>query len=187
MKLACIVLASGHSKRFGQDKLTYKLGNSTVAERTMDAIPRRMFEPVLVVARSEAVAEMARRRGFIPVFNTDETDDMSITVRLGMESLPDDLSGCMFCVCDQPYLTSESVRRLARRFMVEPERIVALSTNGLRGNPAIFPRKLLRELAALEKNTSGRVVIERYPELVTLVEAGDSRELIDIDRSKDIL
>jgi len=187
MRLGCIIMASGHSKRFGRDKLTFELKNGTVAENTMDAIPKTVFNPVLVVTRSEAVAEMARQRGFIAVINNDVTDSMSVTIKLGLERLPGDAEGCMFCVCDQPYLRQESVLRLAEEFCAEPERIVALSKDGKRGSPVIFPKSLFSELMELEANASGRVVMDRHPQLVALVEAEDASELLDIDRPDDIL
>lgn len=187
MKVACVVLASGRSKRFGQDKLTFKLDNCTIGEKTLDAIPKELFDPVLVVTPYAEVSEAALARGFTPVPNSDDTDDVSVTIKCGLEMLPEDIAGCMFCVCDQPYLTRESVRRLLRRFTVEPQRITALATNGVRGNPVIFPAAMLEELKALEAHQSGKAVIEKYLHLVTMVEAGNEHELIDIDRPKDIL
>ena len=185
VNLDCIFLASGHSKRFGQDKLRYPLDGKNLCEHCFDALPPGLFRRVCVVARSDAVLALAARHGFMPVPNDDETDDTAVTIRRGLDALPPDGDGVMFCVCDEPYLRPGSIARLRAVFMAAPNRIVRLSWHGTEGNPVIFPSSLLLELRALAPGESGRRVIESHRDLVTLVEAETARELCDIDRPDD--
>lgn len=187
MRLGCVVMASGHSKRFGSDKLIYRLDGGTIAGRTLDALPPELFVRVLVVTRSEAVAELALERGFVPVMNSDTTDDTAQTIRLGIENLPEDIDGCMFSVCDQPYLTRESIHALVSEFHAAPQKITALAFKGERGNPVIFPQSLLNELSSLPPNKSGSHVIRAHPERLSLVEVSSGRELFDIDTTGNIV
>jgi molybdenum cofactor cytidylyltransferase len=62
--------------------------------------------------------------------------------------------------------------RLLDAFEEEPERIVSLSSAGTRGNPAVFPRAMFRELTELAQDVGGGAVIRSHPELLRLVEAG---------------
>jgi len=48
----CYVLAGGRSRRFGTDKLFYRLGNETVLERVVK-VARQVFPEVILVAKEE--------------------------------------------------------------------------------------------------------------------------------------
>ena len=186
-KLGCVFLASGHAKRFGRDKLRYPLDGKAICAHCFDNLPSALFVSVCVVARHDEVLRLAALRGFLPVWNPDETDDPARTIRLGLENLPADLDGVLFCVCDQPYLRPESIARLAAAFAEASDRIVRLSWRGAAGNPVLFPASLLPDLRALPPFESGRHVIARHGDRVVLVEAQDPRELHDIDRQEDLL
>lgn len=186
MKLACVVLASGHSKRFGSDKLVHRIDGIMMTRRCLKAIPGELFSEVIVVTRSFEVAELADELGFRVVPNADKTDDIAVTIRLGLDELSMPVDGCMFSVCDQPYLTSASVSALIERFSADMSRIVALSWNKKRGNPVVFPASLLGELQSLPSRLSGSHVIDLHNELLTLVLAKSAKELHDVDTPEDI-
>jgi len=46
--MRCYVLAGGRSRRFGQDKLTYKIGEKRVIERVVNTLSRRFGEIYIV-------------------------------------------------------------------------------------------------------------------------------------------
>ncbi len=185
MKLACIFLASGHSKRFHKDKLLTEFNGKSLVASVFEKLPRESFDTVIVVSRSGEILQLARDCGFLGVKNEDTTDDISRTIALGMASVPEDAQGCMFSVCDQPLLLTESIRNLADEFCGNPEKIVALSYAGRRGNPVIFPRSLFPQLLALQRDQSGNTVIRENPELLTLVPAQNELEMMDIDSAED--
>jgi CTP:molybdopterin cytidylyltransferase MocA len=184
--LGCIILASGHSKRFGSDKLLYPMNGLPICEHCFSAVSRVLFHKTAVVTRSDAVAALAGKYGFQAVINPDTTDDTAATIRLGMNVMSTDLDGVMFCVADQPFLKTESIRSLEQAFRREKHRIVRLAWRGRAGNPVLFPSFLFSELRSLPSGESGRYVIDRHPELVTLFDAQDERELKDIDRPEDL-
>ena len=97
-----------------------------------------------------------------------------------------DLDGILFGVCDQPWLTPESVNALLEAFQSHPDRIYSLCYGERRGNPALFPSALFPELLALTGDTGGGQVIRRHKELLHLVSATHPRELFDIDRPEDL-
>ncbi len=51
--MRCYVLAGGQSRRFGEDKLLYKLKGKTTVERTLEAVIRAGLEPYLVAKDSD--------------------------------------------------------------------------------------------------------------------------------------
>lgn len=185
-KLSCIFLASGHSKRFHGNKLLAPLEGRPLVQHVFEHLPAHMFHQVLVVTRYPQVAQLAQALRFTPILNPDPTDDIAVTIRLGLEHLEQDMGGCMFSVCDQPFLSPASLTALVQEFQAHPHSIAALAHQGKRGNPVIFPSALFSELSTLAPHQSGSAVIARYPELLRLVEAGDFSQLQDIDYRSDL-
>ena len=131
------------------------------------------------------VAEEAGRLGCLPVLNCHPWEGISASIRLGLLAAKD-ADGALFAVCDQPHLTTESILRLLNSFEKSPESIHALSWQGRRGNPVVFPRALYPELLALTGDTGGSAVLRRHPERLRLVEAASPGELEDVDRPEDL-
>ncbi len=178
--IAAVLLASGRGKRFGPDKLLYEVEGVPMAERAFRALPPDI--PAFVVTGDSRVGALARQHENITVVeNTDGRDDISLTIRLGLQVLPEETTGALFCVCDQPWLTRASVEHLLAAFRAEPEGIYVLAWEGRMGNPCLFPRKYFPELSALENDQGGKAVIARHPEAVRYVQALDPRELEDLD------
>ncbi|MEM1484212.1 nucleotidyltransferase family protein [Oscillospiraceae bacterium PP1C4] len=186
LKLACIFLASGHSKRFHDNKLLSDFGGRPMVDVVLGNFPYEYFNQTVVVTRYAQVAVTAAEHGFTIVENDDETDDISKTIKLGLAVLAPDTDGCLFSVCDQPMLRPQSIGALVDAFRAKPDSIVALGFRGKRGNPVLFPRTLFDELNALEPNQSGGAVIAAHKELLTVVEASNRRELVDIDYRADL-
>ena len=120
------------------------------------------------------------RFGFLPLYNGGAAEGISASIRLGLARMSD-LDGVLFAVCDQPSLTTKSIIRLKKSFLESPDAIYALSWQGRRGNPVVFPADLFGELAALTGDTGGGAVIRRHPERLRLVEAFSPNELLDVD------
>ena len=178
--ITAVFLASGHAKRFGEDKLLYPVDGVPMAERAFRTLPPEIEG--VVVTRSEAVAALARGHANLrAVMNPDQTDDQAVTIRLGCEAVPETADGVMFFVCDQPYLRRESVEKLCRAFENEPDKCFALSYAGAAGNPCVFPRRLLEELKALPPDMGGKYLLRARGETVGLCEVFSPEELRDLD------
>ena len=65
-------------------------------------------------------------------------------------------------------------------FRHNPDRIVALSHGGVRGNPCLFPARFFPELMALTGDRGGSGVIRRHPEALLMLETAEE-ELWDVD------
>ncbi len=185
MKLGCILLASGVGARFGGNKLVRKVEGETLAARALRTFPAALFVRRVLTSRYPEILAMGAAEGWEPRFNPDADEGIAAGIRLGMADM-EGMDGVLFAVCDQPWLTRASVRRLAAAFAERPDRITALGWRGKRGNPVIFPRDLFPDLKALAGDTGGSAVIARnLPRLVT-VEAGEARELWDVDTPEDL-
>ena len=110
---------------------------------------------------------------------------MAAGIRLGLADLRN-MDGVLFSVCDQPNLTTKSIENLINSFLESPDFIHALSWQGRRGNPVLFPKALFPELMALTGDAGGSAVIRRQAELLRLTEAGSPRELSDVDYPEEL-
>jgi len=184
--IACVLLAAGTSSRFGGDKLLYTVNGKPMAAhaiRLHGGIP--YSQKILVTQRRhKVIADLAKQEGFAVYCNDAPERGISSTIRIAVdrllasEVLP---VGVLFGVCDQPNLKTETVQKLIGTFLEDGTRIVAPAANDTRGNPVIFPSRLLNELAALEGDTGGGKVIRTHKELLRLVPIMDAAELLDID------
>ena len=182
MNLGCVLLASGLARRFGRNKLLEEFGGKTLAERTLDAIPGDLFSKIVTVTAYDEIEAMARARGFCTLRNTQPQRGIGSTIKLGV-ALMEGTDACMICVCDQPYISENTLRRMIANYSGG---IVAVAFGKQRGNPVLFPGDLYGELLAIEDGRSGSSVIERHGDMLTLFNTGSKRELMDVDFVDDI-
>lgn len=185
-RVGCVLLASGFGRRFGGgNKLLAQAEGEPLYRRAMATLAPVPFARRVVVSRFEPVLRAGPAYGFAPVWNAAAAEGIAASVRLGAAAL-EGLDGALFAVCDQPFLTTESISRLLKSFEESPQKIHALSWEGQRGNPVLFPAALFSELRALTGDVGGGRVVKRHPERLVLVEAASPRELADVDRPEDL-
>ena len=184
-RLGAVLMASGLGTRFGGDKLLQAVDGAPMILRTFDAVPARLFRRAVVVSARPEILSLAEERGYLPIFNPRAAEGQSASIRLGLAHLPD-LDGALFAVCDQPRLRRESVVRLLDRFREDPCQICALSWQGRRGNPVLFPAALFPRLRALSGDQGGGGLIRLGLAPLRLVEAGGPEELRDVDTPADL-
>jgi len=206
--IGCILMGAGVSKRFQApdpgapvlprepecgraeepfNKLVADFNGKPLIRHAADTLSRVGFRSYIAVLREHETERALDGTPFCIVWNRSEDFfSPSVTIRCGIRALPDDLSGALFAVGDQPLITEASIRRLCDAFLEDPTRITVLSFEGTPGNPCIFPKALFAELKDLREGESGKAVVRRHPDLVRTVEAGSLRELFDIDTKEEL-
>lgn len=185
MKISVVIMASGISKRFGENKLLYNFNGKPLIENVFVAIKNSIVDEVVVVTRYDEILKLSKSYGFKSIVNVDTTDDLSKTIKLGV-SVAKSSNGIMLCVADQPFLSSKSIDKLCNAFTENQDKICALSINGEMGNPVIFPENLFEELMNLPPFSRGKSVLLNHKELIKLVEVGNADELYDIDTKNNL-
>ncbi len=211
--LGCVLMASGLGERFGGNKLLASFGGEPLIRKILEATDTPLFQQRIVVTRHPEVAELCRAAGIRTILHS--LPDRSDTIRLGLEALAGNLpdsrpelsdgcrnlsdsrselsdscldlpDGCMFCTCDQPFLSRETIERMAQAFLKQPEAIYRLSYGGVPGSPLIFPKKYFPELKNLPQGRGGSYAAASHPEQICLLEASSPWELRDIDTREDL-
>ncbi len=168
-RVAGVVLAAGRANRLGGDVpkqiLPWNSGNTLVGHVVDTALASCLLHNLFVVSgyRAEDIAEALVDRPVTLVPNPDWLAGQSSSVRAGVHALPSEVSAVMFLLADQPAVRSETIDLLveAYRRTFAPI-IVPEYQGGQRGNPVLFDRRTFAELLALQGDTGGRPVIDRY-------------------------
>jgi len=185
MEITCIVMAAGDARRFGENKLAAEFGGKSLILRALEAVPAEEFSVVAVVTQYSEVEALAEEFGFLPVHNAHPDWGISHTIHLGLEAV-EPCDAALFQVSDQPLLRRETVAELVREYRRNADKLAALSHNGTRGNPCIFPASYFSELKALKEDHGGSSVIRRHEEDLILYEC-PSCELEDADTRQALL
>lgn len=183
--VGAVLMASGAGRRFGSNKLLAQVEGTPLISRVLSAVPAALFSKAVVCSPYPEILELAAAEGYLPLYNKDGAEGISASIRLGLSHMGG-MDGVLFCVCDQPFLTTESIINLLNSFRLSKNTIHALSWRGTRGNPVLFPRSLFPALSALTGDTGGGAVIRAHPQLLTPVEVTSPRELQDVDTPADL-
>lgn len=177
--IGCVVMAAGNARRFGQNKLAASLDGRSLILRALEAVPGDMLDRVVVVTQYPEVMRLAGDFRFAAIHNPHPEYGISHTIELGLTALRD-CDGVLFQVADQPLLRRESVAGVIRTWLAQPRCIAALSHDGVRGNPCLFPAAFFPELMALQEDHGGSTIIRHHEDLVVLYETA-AEELTDVD------
>ncbi len=185
--LAAIVLAAGRSSRMGAHKLLLPLGNRPLVAHAVAAACASGAEPVIVVLGHDAgrvAAALPAGRQQV-VINPSYQEGMATSLRAGLLALPAEPAGALILLGDQPFVTLDLIEQVLAAARETPERIVAASYEGRRGNPVYFPRAYFAELQTVTGDEGGRSVIQRHRDSVRLVEIADADAALDADSPAD--
>ena len=189
--LAAIVLASGYSRRMGQNKLLLPLGEGgeTVISRVLGQIAPIGYSAVIVVSQYPEILRLALERGFFAVENPLAQEGKSASIRLGLRELARlerekqiaPAAGAVFFTGDQIFLSRSLLWRLREAFLARPQELLFPSFDGQIGSPGTFPRDCFADLAELRGEAGGMSLVQSRRGRLRLLPAESALEGFDFD------
>ena len=179
-----MLLAAGESRRMGSiNKLTLPVGGKALLRRTAEMLNRcDLVELVVVVGHEQQIAlELLRGLQLRSVYNEEFRNGQMTSVYCGLAALEKPCDGVMICLCDQVLLDAEDIRRICRGFESCPTSIMVPVHKGKRGNPVVLDYAHRETILADRKNLGCKRLIEKNPELVTVLEMPNDHVLVDLD------
>lgn len=181
--ISAIVMASGFSRRMGEDKLKLLIDGKEMYQYTVDLVEEAGFNPKILVSNDEEIREYGKSKGFDVYDNPDAEIGKSESIRIGVENTPEEAEGYIFFVSDQPFVTLETVEKIVEEFKKDPTKITVPYYDGKRGAPILFPADTRQGLLELKGDQGGIVLLKDHPEV--RVEIEDAIEHTDIDTPED--
>lgn len=188
MKINLILLASGNSKRFGSNKLLYKIDGKEMFKYSVDLaedlkkLLPDIIKNIIVVSKYQEIKEYIQTKNIIYVENLHSELGISTSVILGInESEKSKSDYLMFMVCDQPYTKLSTIIDFIENFLKNSKGIGAVAFEKIMGNPCIFSWKYLEKLKKLSGDTGGKKIIKENLDDVYIYEVATKKELEDID------
>lgn len=179
MTINAILMASGLSKRMGENKLFLDFKGKKIYQHSLDLLKKLDLNKVIVVSSYDEILDQACEMGFTGIYNNDNEAGKSSSIKLGVNECEDE--AMMFFVADQPLLTLKTCNKLIKSYN-ENEIITYPVVNDRRGAPVIFPNSYKESLYNLEGDQGGMILA--YGNDVNKVQINDERELLDIDTVK---
>ena len=183
--IACIIMASGASRRFGTNKLLAHIPNTniTLIENAINISNYIPFSQTVTTTIHKEVANICEKNHIsCALHNLPYRND---SIRIGMENITSDVNGIMFLPADKPLISSQSMQLLCMTFNYYKDKICRLAYKDTPGSPVIFPMKYEQALKHLPQKCGGGYIIKQNPTQVILVPATKKEELLDIDTPQD--
>ena len=185
-----MLLAAGQGSRFGRPKALVELDGQTLAERGVTLLRAGGADPVLIVTGAAEV-ELRPEHQARTVYNGEWRTGMGSSLRAALRALTEleagpEIGAVVVALADQPLVGAEAVGRLIAAYRAGAGVAVA-AYGGKPRNPVLLAREHWPEVIATATGDQGaRAFLRARPELVTLVECGDTGRPDDIDTPADL-
>lgn len=181
-QVAGILLAAGAGSRIGRPKALIDVGGEPLAARGVALLRAGGAAPVIMVTGATAVT----LPGVITVHNPAWRTGMGSSLAAGLATVPGQCQAAVVALVDQPLVGPAAVARLIAAHQAGAGVAVAAYAGQPR-NPVLLAREHWPEVIALATGDKGaRAFLRARPELVTLVECGDTGRPDDIDTGADL-
>lgn len=179
LNTGCVIMASGQSVRFGQNKLMAEFNNRPLIGHILSTT-QSLFAKSVVVTRHKSVQDYCNSIGQKAIMhNLPHRND---TVRLGTEyMMQNSVDNIIFFQGDQPFVSPDSIAEIVICAENNSGKIVRLSWKGRDCAPILFPSCYFEGLTKLPKKRGGNFLAVTNPDAVIRVKAKDEIETIDID------
>jgi CTP:molybdopterin cytidylyltransferase MocA len=169
----------------GREKILLRFGGVTALERVLDSLLRAGVEDRVAVLRPglEEAALLARGRGALVVLNEHPEEEMLVSIRLGIASLPRPVEAFAVWPADHPAVSPDTLAALAAR--AAPDRVIVPTWGGRRGHPALVGAALREAIDAIPPGSGLRRLWRDRPELLEELAVEDEGVVLDMNTPAD--
>jgi molybdenum cofactor cytidylyltransferase len=180
--IAAIILAGGESKRMGFAKLMLEYQHTTLLTHAIQkakGITNTIF--VVVGKYAEVYRQEAQTSGVNVLENPEWPEGLASSLRVGVASLPHDITAALILLPDQPFVPLEHLQALVDTQAKTGAQLVFSSYQGILGAPTLIHASLFEQVQTLSGNTGARALIKEGVSVAQVVLEAS----IDIDTPED--
>ena len=140
MKINLILLAAGNSKRFNGNKLLAIYKNKPIYMYIVEKVVNLKINKIICVTQYEEIKEALLNTNINVVMNNNSNLGISSSIKIGI-NFDKNADGYMFMVCDQPFISIQTLNSVIDNFIKGDKGIVCVGCGNNKGNPVIFSKK----------------------------------------------
>ena len=194
MKISAVIMASGASKRMGENKLLFQYSGMSFIENTIKKVLESGFYEINLVTSHNEIENIYRNlletngfkkeknHNFIITKNHNPDKGISESIKLGVKNLKP-CDAYMFFTADQPKLSTETIKYIMSK--AEIDKIIIPKYNNENGSPTIFGGNFKDNLLYLEGDTGGKQIVQENKGKVKYLDIKNVEEGIDIDTQEE--
>lgn len=189
LKFAVVLVAAGLSSRMGaQNKLLIEIDGKPLVRRVATRYVEAGADVHVVIGHeAEAVRAALASLPVSYVENPRFAEGQQMSVRAGLEAVTDGYDALVVALADQAALTPGDIRGLLQAFAESSrDRILIPYYQGRRGNPVVFPAKIIARIREGGESATCRKFIDGNPQLTRRYDAENDHFIIDIDTPEDL-
>lgn len=184
--IACILMASGLSRRMEQNKLLLCFNQKKLFTYAVDALHESQIRQKIVVSAYDEILNYTNNiDGFKIIKNNKNHLGQSQSIILGVSNCTF-CDGFMFLPCDMPFITSNLLDNICKFFYEDTSSIAVPIIQGKNSMPTIFPYKFKDDLLSLTGDIGGRDIIKNNIDTIRYFEVKNPLLLKDIDTKEDL-
>ena len=185
-RIGIVILAAGASTRLGRPKQLVPFCGTTLLRYLIReaAGSHASYVGVVVGAHRTAIEPDVDGLGVTVLYNAEWQEGLSSSIRVGVQSLPEETAAVILMLADMPAVTVRHLNELLRTHIELGKPIVASRYKDRPGAPVLFTRRFFADLRNLTGDAGAQSLIFRHTDDTAYVElpGGD----IDIDTEDDV-
>lgn len=153
----CIVLAAGSSKRFGSPKALAPIHSSlNIVYLLNKLVATKPGELIIVLGADSDMIEpcIFKHSKIRVVYNYDHYLGQLSSIKVGLKASAQSTQGSMILPVDCPFVTAETIDRLAKHFLTTRATILIPTFNGRKGHPPVLHQRLKEKILSMANNQS---------------------------------
>ena len=192
--IAGILLASGNSTRFGDNKLLQllpQIRRPVIVESSknlLDALPNS----VAVIRKNDAALRSLLPSNILQICENPYSDEgIASSIRAGILAIQEwkhkkpEYKGYVIALADMPFIPADIIKAVAEE-LINGKLICAPRYNGQRGHPVGFSSSLSKDLLKLKGDNGAKIIISHYQDKVHYLDVNSDGVLTDIDYPSDL-
>ena len=179
-----VLLAAGHSRRFGGNKLLAEIDNREIVMRAADSLSP-CTRILAVVRRHDLPLQKLLSEASIELVINDRIDsEMGGSIACAVAASKHSEGWCVL-PADMPFVLPSTTLKIITALQQNAS-LAAPFYNARRGHPVGFSQDLVSELMALDKEPGARGIVEKHMHRLEMIETEDPAILYDIDSADDL-
>ena len=187
-EIGVLILAAGGSRRLGKPKQLLRYEQESLLLRIVNSVLKLqdILPMVVVGAQRELMMQELAAKPVDVIYNERWESGLATSIAVGLSGIlqkNERLQGCLFVVCDQPFLNTAVLQQILDKQLQPDKGIVAAAYDGTVGTPVFFRRKYFEKLLQLSQDEGAKKVVTRH--LSDLVMVPFAEGATDIDTQED--